>query len=361
MFKKIYLWEQSKRCYQKNLNFSKRISMTDNILNKIIAESSIKNKPLITSAIQSLLQIDKEAKDVSDIRLIETTISEILQSMRVFQDFRHIRKACIFGSARTPENHPNFKLAEALAKALCKQQYMIITGGGPGIMAAGNKGAPKNKSFGLNIVLPFEQFANPYILNNPKHIDYKYFYTRKLIFIKESDATILFPGGFGTHDEGFELLTLIQTGRCAPRPIVLFSHDKSNYWERWIGYIKTQLLDRHYIANEDMQLFSLVHTVKEATKLITQFYTIYHSIRYIDNQAILRLNKSLSSTTMDTIIKRFAHISPKVDFKCTHVSNSKEDNTIYPEKPRLIFDFNMTSYGDITNLIHTITQLELEL
>jgi uncharacterized protein (TIGR00730 family) len=236
--------------------------------------------------------------------------------------------------------------------------YDIITGAGPGIMEAGNKGAKNNSDFGLNILLPFEQIANPYIRDSERLINFKYFFTRKLIFIKESQASIIFPGGFGTHDELFEVLTLIQTGRCAPRPIILIANPASNYWERWNTYVKNQLCDRHYISDDNLDLYEITDNVDTAIKHILDYYQVYHSIRYADNYAIIRINKHISQATLDHLSDKFSSIIISGKIEQHNLSEIDNDYDIYPEKPRLIFKFDQEGYGEINQLILTLNEME---
>ncbi len=327
-------------------------------IDEFLKTFSVKNTASIKQAIQDLLMLDKISKDSSDVSLVCTTINEILQSTTVFQEYRHIKKACIFGSARTKPDHPNYLLTVDLAKKLNTIGFMTITGAGPGIMQAGNKGAGTGNSFGLNILLPFEQSSNPYINGDPKLIDYKYFYTRKLAFIKESHASVIFPGGFGTHDEGFEALTLIQTGRCAPRPIVLIAHSESDYWEKWEKYVTDQLSDKAYISPEDHDMFFVTHDVDAAIQNIQDFYEHYDSLRYIEDTCVMRINKPLKASTLSILDKEFEKIT--MDGKFTQGGSSLvlEDAHSHTNKYRLSFPFNKKNYSRLYAVIHTINTCE---
>ena len=198
--------------------------------------------------------------DILDLKIINRSFRELRYAFKVFKPYRHIRKASIFGSARTPEDSPYYKAAVKFARLLSKAGYMAITGAADGIMKAGNEGAGTGKSFGVNIHLPFEQGANEYIVDDPKLVTFKYFFTRKLLFVMESHAIALFPGGFGTHDEGFESLTLIQTEKASPRPFVLMELPGETYWERWDDFVRGQILEtrtdlaRGHIALPDRAL-----------------------------------------------------------------------------------------------------------
>jgi len=329
-----------------------------NVLFALLESLNIKEKELVYDTIASLLEFSRHNPDINDQKLINTTIHEIHKSFQVFHKYRDVRKVCIFGSARTKPEQENYKLAQQLAERLCENGLLVVTGAGPGIMEAGNKGAGEDQSFGLNILLPFEQEPNPYIANSKKLISYKYFYVRKLAFVKETDASIIFPGGFGTHDEGFELLTLIQTGRASPRPVILMAQPQSNYWEHWQDYVKTQLLDRKYISEEDLDIYELCDNVDDAIESVNRFYSVYHSVRYIGKQTVFRLNKPLSSKTLKTINKEFKHLLVSGKFELKHAIAIPEESDSYPEKIRLVFNFNKANYGGLCRLIHYFTKLE---
>jgi len=330
--------------------------MTDHNLDNLLSQLNLNHKDIISKAIEDLLHIDKHSNSENDVRLTQVTIQELKETYDVYQSTRDIPKACIFGSARSKPDHPNYIMSEGVAKRLIDIGFMTITGAGPGIMEAGNKGAGRDHSFGLNIILPFEQDANEFILNDPKLIDYKYFYTRKLAFIKESHASICFPGGFGTHDEGFEVLTLIQTGRCAPRPVIMMSHPESNYWERWEKYIKDQLLDRHYISPEDMDIFQITKSVDECIDMIASFYKNYHSIRYIGKTGIIRIKEKLDPALLKELSKEFSDIACNGDFTQGDFDMCPEDSHHYTDMHRLVFPFNKVNYGRLYKLIEKINQ-----
>ena len=332
----------------------------DKELSALLKAANLDNNATIKESLETVLKIGQIEKNESDTSLVATTLDEIHKSYEVFHSYRDVRKVCIFGSARTRSNHPNYKLTVEIAQALTKANYMTITGAGPGIMEAGNLGAGPDHGFGLNIELPFEQEPNPYIKGDPKLINYRYFYTRKLAFVRESDATVLMPGGFGTHDEGFEVLTLIQTGRCAPRPVILITRPGSDYWGKWLDYVKTQLLDRGYISEEDMTIFKEVHTAEEVLDEIRDYYTVYHSIRYFDDIAVMRLEREIKTTTLDEINAKFGHLLlDNGSFRMEELKNIPHEKGSYPTKKRLIFEFNKKNYGGLCKLIHVLTDLEL--
>src|SRR5436190_19590956 len=206
---------------------------------------------------------------------------ELRYCFKVFAGYLGKRKAIVFGSACTPPEHPAFKVAVEFGRQIVEAGWMVITGAGHGIMEAGHVGAGREHSFGLNILLPFEQSANPVVHGDPKLMTLRYFFTRKLLFIKESDAVVLFPGGFGTQDEAFEALTLVQTGKSHIFPIVLVDEPGGTYWQAWQRFIESELLDRGYLSPADRFLYTVTDSVEEAVRTVTGFYRVYHSMRYV--------------------------------------------------------------------------------
>jgi uncharacterized protein (TIGR00730 family) len=247
-------------------------------------------------------------------------------------------------------------MAEEFARKLTAKGYMIVTGGGSGVMEGGNKGAAAGKEFALNIRLPFEQKPNPYIYEKDKIINFKYFFTRKLIFVKETDATALFPGGFGTHDEGFEMLTLIQTGKSKPRPIVLMEPKGSTYWRAWKRYVVDHLLKNAFIEKGDLKLFHISNTVDEAIRYIEDFYRVYHSIRYVFGLTVIRLKKEMLAKTLKVLNRDFKDILTSGEIRFSPPTNKEVQEGEYPDLPRIVMNFNMRDYGRFCEMIHVINR-----
>ena len=314
------------------------------------------NHPL-QEMILTLIKIAKNNPDFHDINLIHQTLKELWQSYRVFLPYRDARKVCVFGSARTPEAHPAYQITLDFAQKITDRGFMVITGAGGGIMEAGNRGAQINKSFGANILLPFEQEPNPYIANSSKLVSFKYFFTRKLTFIKESDATVLCPGGFGTHDEAFEVLTLVQTGRCAPRPIVLLSAPGDDYWEAFIVFVKQALLKNAYIAEEDLSIFFNTTSAEAAVSFISGFYRIYHSIRYQDKLTIIRINAPLAPEQLANLNEKFKDILISGQIEQVDAKDIPYDNQVFQHLPRLVMHSQKASFGKLYAFIHYVNLL----
>lgn len=327
---------------------------TEKIAQFLQSFGPFKSHDLLIDSIRTLMRSHTVNTTSSDFCLINTALNEIRESLKVFSPFKSYRKVCLFGSARTKEDQPHFQMAEAFSKKITQKGYMLITGAGGGIMEAGNKGSEPNMDFGVNIDLPFEQSANPYIADDPKLVNYHYFFNRKLFFVKESDATVLFPGGYGTHDEGFEILTLIQTGRCAPRPIILVCTEESRYWDDWEIFVEDQLLKQGLISPEDKSLYTICHDINEAVATIEKFYSVYHSIRYLENETVIRLNTPLPKTYIDTLNKNFSDILKSGEFKLKTIDDIPEEKDLFPDQHRLCFHFNTYNFGRLFQLINFI-------
>lgn len=309
---------------------------------------------LLREMLTTIAKLGMETADRGDLKLVNTVLKELRYSFKVFSPYRHVKKAIIFGSARAAKTSSAYKMAEEFARKITGKGYMVVTGGGPGIMEAGNKGAKKGADFALNIKLPFEQKPNPYIDEKDKIINFKYFFTRKLCFIKETDATVLFPGGFGTCDEGFEVLTLIQTGKSKPRPIVLVEPRGSTYWSDWFRYIKKQLARRRYIDPDDLRLFKIVRNVDDAVAFIEDFYSVYHSLRYISGLTVIRLRRNISERTLRRLNRNFRDILTKGSIRFTLPLEEEIRANEYLDLPRIALNFNLRSYGRLCDLIHMV-------
>lgn len=247
------------------------------LIQRIGALEGAANADLVRGLLGTVLALSEGRADRRDLKMAHLALRESRQALEVFSAYRHVPKVAVFGSARTRPDEPIYGMAVAFARQLAGHGFMVLTGAGGGIMEAANRGAGRDSSFGLNIELPFEQEANPYVQGDPKLLQFRFFFTRKLFFLKETKALVLFPGGFGTLDEGFEALTLIQTGKSTPLPIVLMEQPGSGYWEEWREYLTGHLLARGLIHKNDLGLFRICHTVEEGVGEITDFFRVFHS------------------------------------------------------------------------------------
>jgi len=329
----------------------------DDLIGQLAKKSgSLETETLLREILTTSVKLGRESGDRGDLKLVNNTLKELRYSFKVFSPYRGIKKVIIFGSARSKSNSGEYKLAEELSRKLTEKGYMIVTGGGPGVMEAGNKGACPGKEFALNIRLPFEQKPNPYINEKEKLINFKYFFTRKLIFVKETDATAIFPGGYGTLDEGFEMMTLVQTGKSRPRPIILMEPQGSTYWSSWMHFVKSQLVKNKYIKKEDLSLFAIAKTSDQAIKYIENFYRVYHSIRYVSGLAVLRLHRQISPQTLKFINKEFKDILTSGQIQVCPPTAKEIQEKEFLNLPRLSMNFNLRDYGRLCEMIQVINQ-----
>jgi uncharacterized protein (TIGR00730 family) len=312
---------------------------------------------LVEDIIETALRLIDDKADRLDMKVITSTLKELRYSSKVFAPFRGRRKVTVFGSARTKPELAEYQQAVAFGKAIVERGFMVITGGGEGIMGAAQRGAGRDNSFGLNIRLPFEQEPNIEIAGDRKLINFKYFFTRKLCFIKESDAIVLFPGGFGTHDEGFEALTLMQTGKSQPKPLVFVDRPRGNYWKTWWRFVEDQLLDEALVSKEDLALFKVTDDVEEACAEITQFYSNYHSFRYVKDATIVRVKNPVTDNLLRTLNARFADICVNGgQFRASPPLPEEENEPELKDLHRIVFPFNRTNFGRLRSLIDVINQ-----
>ncbi|MHB1426350.1 MAG: LOG family protein [Gemmataceae bacterium] len=289
-----------------------------------------------------------------DIKLLSTALKELRYSFKVFTPYRHLRKVSIFGSARLPESHPAYASTVEFSRRIAEAAWMVITGAAHGIMEAGHVGAGREKSIGVNILLPFEQEANPIIRGDLKLMHLKYFFTRKLLFVKESDAVALFPGGFGTQDECFEVLTLLQTGKAQMFPIVMVDEPGGDYWLHWREYIEKEFLGRKLISPADMSLFKVTDSVDEAVAEVLGFYRVYHSMRYVHGDLLLRLQQRLSDAKMQRLRDEFADIVVAGAIEQIGALAEEANDVHVATLPRLRFRFDRRNLGRLRQMIDAI-------
>ncbi len=314
------------------------------------------NDDLVRSLLIAALDMDEANVDRLELKIATQSLVEMYNSWKVFSPYQNRAKVTIFGSARTKPTSPDFEMAKDFGRRMAEREWMTITGAGPGIMTAGIEGAGVDNSFGVNIMLPFEQKANELIEGNPKLATFKYFFTRKLTFMKETDAFALFPGGFGTLDEAFELLTLIQTGKSYPAPIVLLDNPDSTYWQGWTSFVESELLAGGMIGPADLDLFLHTHDVAEAAEYLCAFYSCYHSLRYVGKRLILRLRTAPSEETITTLNLEFADIL-KGEIEAIEATDAERRDGDHPDLPRLAMRFDNRSFGRLVQLIHRVNDL----
>ena len=300
--------------------------------------------------ILNALKLRSNGLDTLDLKILNRAMAEFSYAASVFKPYRKIRKVSIFGSARTPDSEPHYELAVEFARMLRDEEFMVITGAADGIMKAGNVGAGADKSFGVNIFLPFEQSPNEVIVDDPKLITFRYFFTRKL----EAHAVALFPGGFGTHDEGFETLTLLQTGKTPPMPLVLMELPGDDYWETWDSFVKGQMLKRGLISPQDLSFYTIVHSAREGMEWITSFYSTYHSMRQVRSKLVLRLERDLTDGELRELNDLFSDIVTEGKISRTKALPVERDKPDLLSKPRIAFSYNGRSPGRLHQLVLTL-------
>ncbi|MBD2168714.1 LOG family protein [Calothrix membranacea FACHB-236] len=317
---------------------------------------TLKNQQLIKQALATIVRLADSNIERLDWKILSASLADMERGFQLFYDYRHVRKVTIFGSARLAPETPEYKMALQFACAVSQLGFMVMTGGGGGIMQAGHEGAGRENSFGLNIQLPFEQQANPFIEGDPKLINFKYFFTRKLFLLKESDAVALFPGGFGTQDEAFECMTLSQTGKFGPVPLVLIDRPGGDYWRSWSDYIDRQLVQNGLVSPEDPSLYTVTDNLDVACNAITRFYQVYHSSRYVGDQLVIRLTTDLSNTEVEKLNASFSDILVKGKIeKSQALSQEGQDETV--NLPRLVLYFNQRDLGRLYQMIAVINQM----
>jgi len=302
---------------------------------------------------------DKLASDNTsrgDLKILSRALRELRYAFKVFTPYRGRRKVTVFGSARTPPSEPAYTQAVQFGHLMADRGWMVVTGAASGIMEAGHMGAGRDHSMGLNIMLPFEQSANPVIAGDHKLVHMKYFFTRKLMFVKECHAVCLLPGGFGTLDEGLEVLTLLQTGKRDMVPVVFLDAPGGDYWSSFDRFIRDELLGDGMISAEDLSLYKRTDDVHEAVDEILGFFRVYHSMRYVRDRLVLRLFESPSEELLEAINGRFGGILEKGRFELRDALSAEKDEPDLAELPRLVFRFNRRDHGPLRQLIDCLNR-----
>jgi len=333
----------------------RRRDVLSELLPSIQGENVGRDVAYVRELVETSLRLLRDGTGTGDLKLLNAALRELRYAFKVFAPYRGVRKVSCFGSARTPSSAPAYETAKEFSRLIADRGYMVITGGGDGIMKACQEGAGRERSFGANIRLPFEQEANEFILNDPKLVTFRYFFTRKLIFVKEADAVALFPGGFGTHDEGYEVLTLIQTGKGRPMPVVYVDSPRGTFWKTWLRYVHDHLLRHNLVSKDDLSLFKVTTSVEEAVEEVTGFYRVYHSSRMVGPDFVIRLNRPLPPGLAKDLTKRFADILFTGEIVATDaLPAEREQEPELNHLPRLVFRLIQGRAGRLRQLIDTI-------
>ena len=313
-----------------------------------------KDSELIFEMIVSALRLGFDEADRADLKLVNAALKELRYAFDVFAPYKDTPKCTIFGSARIQPGDPAYEAAKQLGAAMAARDWMVMTGAGPGIMAAGLEGAGSENSFGINIVLPFEASANEFIADDPKLINFRYFFTRKVAFMKETAGYAILPGGFGTMDEAFELLTLMQTGKSLIAPVVLLDPEGSTYWDRWRDFVSKELLEAKLISPADMDLFMITSSVEEAADEMVRFNSTYHSSRAVGQRLVLRLKREPSDDELATLTSEFADIIEAGAIERIEATDSEVADNDHLELHRIAFRFNRHGYARLRMMIDAL-------
>jgi uncharacterized protein (TIGR00730 family) len=311
----------------------------------------VPDSDLIFELIVSAVRLARDRAQRGDLKIANSALKEMRYAFAVFEPYRAARKAAIFGSARTTRDDPLYAQTVALARELAQADWMVITGAGPGIMEAGIEGAGAANSFGVSIRLPFEATTTQFLADDPKLVNFRYFFTRKVTFVKEAHAFVLLPGGFGTLDEGFELLTLVQTGKAPPAPIVLLDVPGGTFWLSWMQFVERELRDRRYISPVDVNLVKITDDVTVALGEITSFYRNYHSLRFVEGDLVLRMHKLPDEAGLAQINSDFADIVTTGRIEAATASKAEIADNDVPDLARLRMRFDRHSYSRLRALI----------
>jgi uncharacterized protein (TIGR00730 family) len=321
----------------------------------LVEAAGVAEPSLLEDIVETAFRMARSANR-GEMKLISRSFRELGRSFRIFAPYRERRKISIFGSARTRETQAEYVAAREFARAMAARGWMVITGAGPGIMAAGHEGAGAPNSFGVGIKLPAEQEANAFIARDPKLIDFKYFFTRKIAFMKESDAFALLPGGFGTLDEAYELLTLMQTGKTAIRPVVLLEPEGTRYWSEWRESVQRHLVAPGLVSPADLSFVKLAVTIEDAVAEIERFYTNYHSARYVGERLVLRLCQTLTPAQVDDLNARFADLVASGRIEAIEATSEEVRDQDCTDLPRIAFHAT-TDFARLRQLIDAINDL----
>ncbi|MGI9604297.1 MAG: LOG family protein [Acidimicrobiales bacterium] len=309
---------------------------------------------LVFETVVSAIRMGRERVGRADLKLVNAALKELRYAFHVFEPYRDVRKCTIFGSARTKPTDPAYACARDFGAAMAAQNWMVMTGAGPGIMAAGLEGAGLENSFGINIVLPFEADANEFIADDPKLINFRYFFTRKVTFMKETHGYALLPGGFGTMDEAFELLTLMQTGKSYLAPVVLLDPPGNTYWDTWREFVERELAGSGLISEHDLDLVFITDNVDAAVDEISRFFRSYHSMRFVGSRLVVRLNREVDNAELADLNREFADIIAEGAIEKIDATQSEIDDDDAIDRHRIAFRFDRASYSRLRQMVRRL-------
>jgi uncharacterized protein (TIGR00730 family) len=332
----------------------------DNIEAQVAAwlreQSSSGNEILIGEMIRTIIKLAADGTSRGELKILNRALKELRHAFKVFAPYSGVRKVSIFGSTHIKESDPYYHLARDLAQRLAQEGLMVITGAGPGIMQAGHEGAGPEKSFGVNIRLPAVQPANRFIKDDSKLMNFHFFFTRKLMFVKEADAVVIFPGGFGTHDELSESLTLAQTGKSQIVPIILMDLPGQAYWKAWERFLREAVLSRKYISGQEFSFFKIIDNVDNAVGEIKTFYRNFHSYRFVRHDLVIRLNQPPAPALIDVLNQAFADVLKVGKITRTEPLAEEADDPSTLHLHRLRVPFNREDFARLRQMIDVINR-----
>jgi hypothetical protein len=328
-----------------------RVRLVDALLDSF---GVTERRELYRAIVSTVASLAAEHTDAIDLKLASAALAEMAEAFRVFRPYRDALKVTFFGSARTLPEDPLYIQSRQLAEKMAEHGWMVVTGAGPGIMAAGMEGAGREMSIGVNIRLPHEQGANPFIAQDPKLVEMRYFFTRKLMLIKESDGYAVLPGGFGTLDEAFELLTLLQTGKAQPAPLVLLDVPDGTYWRGWQKFVDDQVAARGLVSPEDHSLYRITADVDIATNEILGFFRNYHSVRWVGDLLIMRLQHPPTRPQLTAVNDQFADIVRDGIIRPSKPLSPERSSSDHLDLPRIAFRFDRIHYGRLRQMIDLV-------
>ena len=323
----------------------------DAAIAELVEQAGSENSDLVFELIVSAVRMARDAADRGDLKIANAALKEMRYAFNVFAPYRGERKLAIFGSARTEQDSPLYDQARRLAMGMAAHDWTVITGAGPGIMEAGVEGAGPDNAFGVSIRLPFEAATTQFLAGDPKLMNFRYFFTRKLLFVKEAHGFVLLPGGFGTMDETFELLTLVQTGKTQPAPIVLLDVPGGTFWHSWRDFMERELLAGGYIGKHDLNLMLITDDVEQAVDEVTGFYSNYHSLRYVEGLLVIRLQRAPDDTTLDALSDEFADIVVRGRIERIEPTPAERADDDHVELDRIAFRFDRHNHARLRELI----------
>jgi uncharacterized protein (TIGR00730 family) len=330
----------------------------ERLVDQLLDSIGVTNRrDLYRAILGTVVHLAEERTDALDLKLASAALAEMAEAFKVFRPFRDARKVTFFGSARTLPDDPLYKQARRLSERMAGNGWMVVTGAGPGIMAAGMEGAGQARSLGVNIRLPHEQGANPFIAQDPKLVEMRYFFTRKLMLIKESDGYAVLPGGFGTLDESFELLTLLQTGKAQPAPLVLLDIPEGTYWKGWQRFVEGEVVEHGLVDHDEHSLYKVTANVDEAAAELLGFFRNYHSVRWVGDLLVVRLQKLPTRAQISELNDRFGDIVVSGTIRPTKPLAPERTGRDHLELPRLAFRFDRMHYGRLRQFIDALNAL----